>query len=149
MTELVTGIDLVREQLRVAAGEPLVATGRAPRRGHAIEIRLNAEDPGRDFRPRRGGRALPRAARARRASRHVRRVRLEISPYYDSMIAKLIVWDTDRDAAIARAERALRETVVEGIPTTASSRSRCSRATPFRSGEYSTSTLEALRAVAA
>ena len=68
-----------------------------------------------------------------------------ISPFYDSMIAKLIVWDTDRPAAIARAERALRETVVEGVPTTRDLALEVLASEPFRSGDYSTSTLEALR----
>ena len=71
VSELVTGIDIVREQLRIAAGEPLERTGRAPRSGHAIEIRLNAEDPERDFAPAPGSRvALARAARPRRAPGH-------------------------------------------------------------------------------
>jgi acetyl-CoA carboxylase biotin carboxylase subunit len=70
-----------------------------------------------------------------------------ISPYYDSMIAKLIVWDVDRPSAIARAQRALRETKVEGIPTTRELALDVLASEPFRTGEYSTSTLEALRAV--
>ena len=121
VTELCTGIDLVREQLRVAAGERARrSTGRAPRRGHAIEIRLNAEDPELDF--------LPVARADRRASRPAQGpgVRVDtflecgasIPPYYDSLVAKLVVWDSDRPAAIARAERALRETMIEGVPTT-------------------------------
>ena len=69
-----------------------------------------------------------------------------ISPYYDSMIAKLIVWDADRQTAIARAERALRETIVEGVPTTRDLALAVLASEPFRSGAYSTSTLEALRA---
>ena len=81
VTELLTGIDIVREQVRIAAGEPLAITGRAPRRGHAIEIRINAEDPARGFVAlARGRRALPAAARARacgstRPSRRARRSR--------------------------------------------------------------------------
>ncbi len=150
VTELVTGIDLVREQLRIAAGEPLGTTGRAPRRGHAIEIRLNAEDPDAGFRPAPGRIAVFRAPQGPgvRVDTFVESGS-EISPYYDSMIAKLLAWDTDRDAAIARAERALRETVVDGIPTTRELALEVLASTPFRSGEYSTSTLEALRAVAA
>ena len=69
-----------------------------------------------------------------------------ISPFYDSMVAKLIVWDTDRPAAIARAERALRETIVEGVPTTRDLALEVLGSEPFRSGDYSTSTLEELRA---
>ena len=94
VTELVTGIDIVREQLRIAAGEALAVVGRAPRRGHAIEIRLNAEDPEHDFRPSPG-----RIARFQ--SPQGPGVRIDtfleggsvISPYYDSLVAKLIVWD--------------------------------------------------------
>jgi acetyl-CoA carboxylase biotin carboxylase subunit len=68
-----------------------------------------------------------------------------ISPFYDSMIAKLAVWDEDRPAAIRRALRALRETVVEGVPTTRDLAIEVLASEPFQSGEYSTSTLEALR----
>ena len=74
VSEVVTGVDIVREQLRIAAGEPLSLTGRAPRRGHALEIRLNAEDPAHGFAPAPGSdHALPAAARARRADRHAPR----------------------------------------------------------------------------
>ena len=68
-----------------------------------------------------------------------------INPFYDSMVAKLIVWDADRPSAIARAERALRETVVEGVPTTRDLALDVLGSEPFRSGDYSTSTLEELR----
>jgi acetyl-CoA carboxylase biotin carboxylase subunit len=150
VTELVTGIDLVREQLHVAAGEPLSITGRAPRRGHAIEIRLNAEDPDAGFRPAPGRIVHFRAPQGPgvRVDTFVESGS-EISPYYDSMIAKLVAWDADRDAAIARAERALRETVVEGIPTTRDLALEVLANAQFRSGDYSTSTLEAMRAVPA
>jgi acetyl-CoA carboxylase biotin carboxylase subunit len=69
-----------------------------------------------------------------------------VPPFYDSLIAKLIVWDTTRDEAIARAERALRETAVDGVPTTRDLALTVLASEPFRTGEYSTSTLEALRA---
>jgi acetyl-CoA carboxylase, biotin carboxylase subunit len=150
VTELVTGIDLVREQLRIASGEPLATTGRAPRRGHAIEIRLNAEDPEHDFRPSPG-----RIDRFQAAEGPGMRVDTfvesgtTIPPYYDSMIAKLIVWDADRPAAIARAERALRETAIEGVPTTRELALKVLGSEPFRTGDYSTSTLETLRALVA
>jgi acetyl-CoA carboxylase, biotin carboxylase subunit len=148
VTELVTGIDIVREQLRVAAGEPLAVTGRAPRRGHAIEIRLNAEDPEHDFRPSPGRIAhfRPPEGPGVRVDTFIESG-ASIPPYYDSMIAKVIVWDTDRPAALARAQRALKETVVEGVPTTRDLALEVLASEPFRSGEYSTSTLEALRAV--
>jgi len=72
-----------------------------------------------------------------------------ISPFYDSLVAKLVVWDVDRPTAIARAERALRETFLEGVPTTLVLALDVLASEPFRSGDYSTSTLEQLRAVAA
>jgi acetyl-CoA carboxylase, biotin carboxylase subunit len=149
VTELVTGIDIVREQLRVAAGEPLIVTGRAPRRGHAIEIRLNAEDPEHDFRPSPGRieHFRPPEGPGVRVDTFIESG-ASIPPYYDSMIAKVIVWDSDRQAALARAERALKETVVEGVPTTRELALEVLASEPFRSGEYSTSTLETLRAVA-
>jgi acetyl-CoA carboxylase biotin carboxylase subunit len=142
-----TGIDLVREQLRVAAGETLSVQGRAPRRGHAIEIRLNAEDPEHDFRPSPGRVALfqPAQGPGVRLDTFVESGAM-VPPFYDSMIAKLVVWDSDRDAAIARADRALRETTIEGVPTTRDLALEVLASEPFRSGEYSTSTLEALRA---
>jgi acetyl-CoA carboxylase, biotin carboxylase subunit len=147
VTEMCTGIDIVREQLRVASGEVLSVQGRAPRRGHAIEIRLNAEDPEHDFRPSPGRVSLFRPAEGPG-------VRLDtfvesgtvVPPFYDSMIAKLVVWDSDRATAIARAERALRETIVEGVPTTRDLALEVLGSEPFRSGDYSTSTLDALRA---
>jgi len=119
VTELCTGIDLVRGQLEVAAGERLELSGRAERRGHAIEIRLNAEDPSRDFMPAPGTvtRFRPPLGPGVRVDTFVEDGTV-IPPYYDSMIAKVVVWDTGRDAAIARAERALSELVVEGVPTT-------------------------------
>jgi acetyl-CoA carboxylase, biotin carboxylase subunit len=149
VTELCTGIDLVREQLRVAADEELTVTGRAPRLGHAIEIRVNAEDPEHDFRPSPG--LVSRFATAQgpgvRVDTYVESGTV-IPPFYDSLIAKLVVWDADRGAAIARAERALRETIVEGVPTTRDLALEVLASEPFRSGDYSTSTLETLRVTA-
>jgi acetyl-CoA carboxylase biotin carboxylase subunit len=146
VTEMCTGIDLVKEQLRVAAGEELAHEGRAPRRGHAIEIRLNAEDPEHDFRPSPGHVSLfaPPQGPGVRVDTFVESGS-NISPFYDSMIAKLIVWDANRDAAIARAERALRETEIVGVPTTRDLALDVLASEPFRSGNYSTSTLEQLR----
>jgi acetyl-CoA carboxylase biotin carboxylase subunit len=150
VTELVTGMDLVREQLRIAAGEPLPFVGRAGRRGHAIEIRLNAEDPEHDFRPSPG-----RVEHFRPAEGPGVRIDTfvesgaSIPPYYDSMIAKLVVWDADRASAIARASRALRETAIEGVPTTRELALEVLASEAFRSGDYSTSTLESLKVMAA
>jgi acetyl-CoA carboxylase, biotin carboxylase subunit len=150
VTELCTGVDLVRCQLEVAAGERLTAAGRAARRGHAIEIRLNAEDPTRDFMPAPGTvtRFRPPLGAGVRIDTFVEDG-WTITPYYDSMIAKLIVWDIARDAAIARAERALGELMVEGVPTTRDLALAVLASDEFRSGVYSTSTLAELGAVAA
>jgi acetyl-CoA carboxylase biotin carboxylase subunit len=145
VSELVTGIDIVREQIRIAAGEPLGATGRAQRRGHAIEIRINAEDPARGFLPAPGAITrleLPLGPGVRVDT--ALRSGSEIPPYYDSMIAKLIVWDATREAAIARTERALRELTIDGIPTTRDLALDVLASQAFRSGEYSTSTLAEL-----
>jgi acetyl-CoA carboxylase biotin carboxylase subunit len=142
VTEMTTGIDIVREQIRIAAGEPLVLTGRAPRSGHAIEIRINAEDPRRDFAPAPGTitRFRPPLGPGVRVDTAVVEG-AAIPPYYDSMIAKVIVHDDGRDAAIARAIRALEELVVEGIPTTREMAIDILRSREFREGHYSTSYL--------
>ena len=142
VSELVTGIDVVREQLRIAAGEPLSIVGRAPRRGHALEFRLNAEDPSRDFAPAPGTitRFRPPLGPGIRIDTYLEEGSA-ISPYYDSLIAKLIVWAEDRDAAIARGIRALEELELEGIPTTRALALDVLRSPEFRSGEYSTTFL--------
>jgi acetyl-CoA carboxylase biotin carboxylase subunit len=145
VTELVTGIDIVREQLRVAAGEPLATTGRAPRRGHAIEVRLNAEDPERDFLPAPGTvtRFRPPLGPGVRLDGAILEG-MTIPPFYDSMLAKLVVWDADRDCARARVLRALGELEVEGVPTTREVAAHVIRSREFALGDYSTSTLAGL-----
>jgi acetyl-CoA carboxylase biotin carboxylase subunit len=143
VTELVTGIDLVREQLRVAAGERLQVVGRAERRGHAIEIRINAEDPARGFAPAPGvvRRFRPPLGPGVRVDTAIQDG-LEIPPYYDSLIAKVIVADDDRPAAIARAVRALEELEVDGIPTTRDLALDVLRSGGFAAGDYSTGYLD-------
>jgi acetyl-CoA carboxylase biotin carboxylase subunit len=143
VTELVTGIDIVREQLKIAAGEQLRETGRAPRRGHAIEIRINAEDPARGFAPAPGviERFRPPLGPGIRLDTHVEEGSV-VSPYYDSLIGKLIAWDEDRPAAIERAIRALSELEIRGLPTTREAASEILASETFRSGRYSTSFLE-------
>ena len=143
VTELVTGIDLVRGQLRVAAGERLDVVGRAERRGHAIEIRINAEDPARGFAPSPGvvERFRPPLGPGVRVDTAIEDG-LEIPPYYDSLIAKVIVLDEDRPAAIARAVRALEELEVEGIPTTRELALDVLRSDGFAAGDYSTGYLD-------
>jgi acetyl-CoA carboxylase, biotin carboxylase subunit len=140
VSELVTGIDIVHEQLRIAAGEPLASTGRAPRSGHAIEIRINAEDPEQDFTPSPG-----RIERLRVPGGPGVRLDTDVEtgstipPNYDSLIAKLVVWAADRPAAIARGLRALGELEVEGVATTRNFAIDVLRSEAFVSGEYTTS----------
>jgi acetyl-CoA carboxylase, biotin carboxylase subunit len=139
VTELVTGVDLVREQLRVAAGERLVQTGRAERRGHAIEVRINAEDPARDFAPCPG--RIERFAPPLGPGVRVDTCAEDgwvVPPFYDSLLGKLIAWDVDRPGAIARCLRALGELRVVGVPTTATAAIDILRSEEFQSGRYST-----------
>ena len=120
VTELVTGIDLVREQIRIAAGEKLRFKQKdIVQRGHAIECRINAEDPANNFRAiARHDHALAAARRSRRPPRHARLPGYRVPPNYDSMVAKLLVHQPTRAEAIACMRRALGEFVVEGIKTT-------------------------------
>jgi acetyl-CoA carboxylase biotin carboxylase subunit len=143
VSEVVTGIDIVREQLEIAAGSPLAATGRAPRRGHAIEVRINAEDPSRGFAPAPGVVERFRAPLGPgvRVDTHVEDGSV-IPPYYDSLVAKIIVGDENRPAAIERCLRALSELVLDGLPTTRDAALEIVAGDAFRSGRYSTSFLE-------
>jgi len=135
----VTGIDIVREQLHIAAGETLSPTGRAERRGHAIEVRINAEDPSRDFLPTATAtvRFRPPLGPGVRIDTHVADG-AGIPPFYDSLLAKVIVWDADRPAAIDRCLRALTELEVTGVPTTRAAAIDILRSEEFASGHYST-----------
>ncbi len=120
VTEMVTGIDLIAEQLRIAGGEPIsVRQDEIHVNGHAIECRINAEDPSHNFRPAPGKITgwLPPGGPGVRIDSHVY-TGYEIPPFYDSLIGKLIVWGVDRDHAIRRMRRALSECAVTGIPTT-------------------------------
>jgi acetyl-CoA carboxylase biotin carboxylase subunit len=143
VTESVTRLDLVRMQVAVAAGEPLPLTGRAPRAGHAIEIRINAEDPSLGFRPSPGTLERFRAPLGPgvRVDTFVEDGSV-IPPHYDSLIAKVIVTDATRAACIGRARRVLRELDVRGVPTTRDAALDILGSDEFRSGEYSTSFLE-------
>jgi acetyl-CoA carboxylase, biotin carboxylase subunit len=125
--------------VRIAAGEPLALTGRAPRGGHAIEIRINAEDPAQGFAPSPGvvTRFRPPLGPFDRVDTYVEEGTV-VSPYYDSLVAKLIVWDADRRGAIARALRALRELEIEGVTTTREFAIEVLSGLEFRSGDYST-----------
>ena len=143
VTEVVTSIDLVRQQVRIAAGEQLPLTGRAPRAGHAIEIRINAEDPSRGFAPAPGRLDVfrPPLGPGVRVDTFVEEGSV-IAPYYDSMIAKVIVRDDTRAAAIERAVRVLGELEIRGVPTTRDAAIEILGSDEFRSGDYSTSFLE-------
>jgi acetyl-CoA carboxylase biotin carboxylase subunit len=143
VTELVTGIDLVRGQFAVAADEPLPATGRAPRSGHAIEIRINAEDPARGFLPAPGRitRFRPPLGPGVRVDTHVFEG-YEVPPYYDSLLAKVVVWDADRPRAIARAVGALSELELEGVATTRELALEILGSEAFRAGRATTTWLE-------
>jgi acetyl-CoA carboxylase biotin carboxylase subunit len=139
VTELVTGVDLARAQLAVATGDGLPGTGRAPIKGHAIEFRINAEDPTRDFLPAPGTvtRFVPPLGPGVRVDTHVYEG-YTIPPFYDSLLAKVIVWAEDRPAAIARARGALSEFELEGVPTTRGLAIEILESDTFTSGLYTT-----------
>lgn len=120
VTELVTGLDLVKEQIRIAAGEHLsIAQEDVQIRGWAIECRINAENPDKNFIPMPGTVEIyhPPGGPGVRVDSAVYQG-YTITPYYDSMIGKVITWGADREEAIMRMKRALQEFVVEGVPTT-------------------------------
>ncbi len=120
VTEMVTGIDLIAEQLRIAGGEKIsVSQDQICLQGHAIECRINAEDSTHNFRPAPGRITgwLPPGGPGVRVDSHVY-TGYDIPPFYDSLIGKLIVWGRDRQTALKRMERALNECAVTGIPTT-------------------------------
>lgn len=122
VTEMVTGIDLVREMIRIAGGEPLrLRQEDIALRGHAIEVRINAEDPARNFQPAPGTvdrLSVPGGAGVRFDTMLYQGY--TVPPFYDSLLGKLIVWDEDRPSAIARMARALEELEVGGVHTTRS-----------------------------
>jgi acetyl-CoA carboxylase biotin carboxylase subunit len=147
VTESVTGIDLVREQIRLSAGEDLGRTQKSiALRGHAIEMRINAEDP-TTFAPSPGlitAYHAPGGLGVRVDSVVYEQYR--VLPYYDSMVAKLIVSADSRPAAIMRARRALQEYVVEGIKTNIAFHRRLLQFEPFVQGRYDTRSVERLLA---
>lgn len=144
ITEMVTGIDIVREQIRIACGKKLELSQKdIVIDGHAIECRINAEDPFNDFAPSPG-----KILRYRSAGGPGVRVDsgvhtgYTISPYYDSMISKLCVWARTRDVAIARMERALYEYVVVGVKTNIPFHKAVMRNPAFRKGDLTTGFIE-------
>ena len=146
VTEEVTGYDLVKEQLSVAAGEPLSIPDDVELRGHAIECRINAEDPYHDFRPTPGKITTfhPPGGLGIRVDTHVYGG-YTVPPFYDSLIAKLIVRARTRDEAIERARLALEMFVIEGIQTTIPFLQEVLDHPDFRSGDYDTHFLERSR----
>jgi acetyl-CoA carboxylase biotin carboxylase subunit len=140
VTEFVTGIDLIAEQLRVAAGESLsVAQEAVEFRGHSIECRITAEDPRRDFTPSAGTitRALLPGGPGVRVDTHIHDGYV-VPPFYDSLLCKLVVWAPDRVGAIARMSRALTEVSIEGVRTTTSFHRRVMRNSWYRRGAVTT-----------
>jgi acetyl-CoA carboxylase biotin carboxylase subunit len=146
VTEMLTGVDLVKEQIRIAAGDPLsLAQEDVPMVGHAMEFRINAEDPDQDFMPSPGEISrleVPGGPGVRVDSAIYQGY--QIPPFYDSLVGKLIVWALTREEAISRARRALREYRLEGIKTTIPLHLRLLKGEAFRSGEYHTGYLEEL-----
>jgi acetyl-CoA carboxylase biotin carboxylase subunit len=143
VTEMLYGVDLVKEQIRVAAGEPLSFTALPERRGHVIECRVNAEDPARNFQPSPGkievfhppggpGVRLDTAAYAG----------YRVPPFYDSMIAKVICQGGDRAEALSRMRLALESFIIEGVTTTMPFLARVMQNDRFRRGEVDTKFLE-------
>ncbi len=144
VTEMITGIDLIAEQIRIAQGEALSFTqDQVVLRGHAIECRVNAEDPDFNFRPSPGRISgyLPPSGPGVRMDSHVY-TDYEIPPYYDSLIGKLIVWATDRPSAIRRMKRALRECAITGLPTTIAFHQKILETPEFLRGEIYTNFVE-------
>jgi acetyl-CoA carboxylase biotin carboxylase subunit len=143
VTESVLGIDLVREQIRVARGERLPAGGYPKPRGHAIEFRINAEDPLRNFMPtpRRVQRYAPATGPGVRVDSGIR-PHQEISQHFDSLLLKLIVWAHDRESAIGRGRRALQEFVLTGPKTTIPFHRALLEEPDFVNGRISTSFIQ-------
>ncbi|MDR3637473.1 MAG: acetyl-CoA carboxylase biotin carboxylase subunit [Isosphaeraceae bacterium] len=144
VTEMVTGMDLIKQQIRIAAGEPLPFTqADVVTRGHSFECRINSEDPENDFRPSPGritALRVPGGPGVRWDS-HIQ-VGYTIPPHYDSLVGKLIVHGADRSEALARMRRALDELVIEGIKTTIPLHKRIFRHRDFIEGRVDTTWVE-------
>ncbi len=140
VTEMVTGIDLVKEQIALAAGEPLsFSDEQIWVNGHAIECRINAEDPDANFAPSTGVLTtwLPPAGPGIRLDTHCFQG-YEVPPYYDSLLAKVIAWGRDRPEAVARMQRALDEFTVVGVNTNISAHQKILRSELFKAGQVTT-----------
>ena len=140
VSEVITGIDIVQEQIRIASGLKLsYSQDQVQRRGYAIEFRINAEDPKNDFLPSFGkiSRYFAAGGPGVRTDGAIY-TGYTIPPYYDSMCAKLIVWALDWDAVLDRAERALRDITVSGVKTTIPYHLEILRSAEFQSGHFNT-----------
>ncbi|MGI6032902.1 MAG: acetyl-CoA carboxylase biotin carboxylase subunit [Coriobacteriales bacterium] len=145
VSEQITGVDIIKEQLRIASGEPMSCADLAPMspKCHAIEFRINAEDPAHGFRPCPGTVTrfdLPGGPGVRVDT--YLRAGSKIPPTYDSLMAKLIVWGSTREEAIARGKRALDEFVIEGVATTIPFHRAVLENETFRSGKVYTDFIE-------
>jgi len=143
VTEMLTGVDLVKEQIRVAAGEPLSVLSLPALRGHVVECRINAEDPARNFQPSPGRIAVfhPPGGPGVRLDTHVY-TGYTVPPYYDSLLAKLICQGRDREEALRRMQMALDSFIIEGVTTTIPFLGRVMTNERFRAGEVDTKFLE-------
>ena len=143
VTEMLTGVDLVKEQLRVAAGEPLSIAELPPLRGHVIEVRVNAEDPSRNFQPSPGRIDVfhPPGGPGVRIDSHVY-AGYTVPPFYDSLLAKLICQGRDRAEAVKRVQVALESFVLEGVTTTIPFLARVMQNAAFQAGQVDTKFLE-------
>jgi acetyl-CoA carboxylase biotin carboxylase subunit len=144
ITEMLTGIDLVATQIRIASGEPLgFSQADVALRGHALELRINAEDPEQEFRPASGivDRYLAPGGPGIRMDSHLY-PGYEVPPFYDSLLGKLVVWGRDREAAIARARAALDELLLEGVVTNVPIHRALLSSEPFLDGRVTTNLLD-------
>jgi acetyl-CoA carboxylase biotin carboxylase subunit len=143
VTEMLTGVDLVKEQIQVAAGEPLSVREMPPTRGHVIECRVNAEDPARNFQPAPGKIAVfhPPGGPGVRLDTHVY-AGYTVPPYYDSLLAKLICQGGTRPEALRRMQIALESFIIEGVPTTIPFLARVMQNPRFVAGDVDTKFLE-------
>ena len=144
VTEMLTGFDLVAMQIRIASGEPLGFTqADVGQTGHAIEFRINAEDPAHEFRPSAGTleRFIAPGGPGVRFDSHMY-AGYEIPPFYDSLLGKLIVWGPNRETAIARGRAALGELVIEGVTTNIAIHRALLLSEPFLAGKFTTNLLD-------
>ena len=143
VTEMLTGVDLVKEQIRVTAGEPLSVRELPMLRGHVIEVRVNAEDPARNFQPSPGRIEVfhPPGGPGVRLDTHVY-TGYTVPPYYDSLLAKLICQGRDRQECIRRMHMALESFIIEGVTTTIPFLARVMMNKRFQAGDVDTKFLE-------